>query len=183
MQLLSIKSIQQKLDLEFSHLEPMVTGLTLKNAHSVPQTERAESSINVILSNQFKEFLSLYSLDEFTLGPIAFSNSGDYIKELMEYNDTRWWGDGDRPSQKIMIANSDPYAIIMDQSTQAIYSFDAEIGLASLQKIANNFDSFIRSLGTCLLDNDPSNQPDKKAKEISTSAGSRSLEFWKLLLE
>ena len=190
--LLEIDDIQNRLDEQFLPLEPMLTGFRLVSTKIAPDdADRLELKLKVVLSEPFKELLLRFNLGEFTIGPIAFCSTGNYLSWLIENNRDdasqhySWWGSGQRPSDVLLIANSDPYAVLLDNATEAISAFKhGESWNDDTIVVANDFGRFIRGLGTVFLQRSDEGGNEDLADEVSNDVGGGSDNlFWRWLAE
>lgn len=151
--LLSTHEIQQGLDKEFVPLEPMLTGLRLIGGGlSDAALETFERSMNLSLPTSFRELVKEYDFGKLTIGPVVFCNAGDYVGELTKLNTkVAWWGTGSRPANLLMVANSDPFAILLNLESGEVLAMDAERGWRASVVIARSFDLFVRGVGTTML--------------------------------
>lgn len=183
MKLMSLDKIQKGLDEEFLPLEPIIEGFRLKKLDPDDNAlDKVETEISVLFPSDFRRIISTYDFGNFTIGPIAFCATGDYGAELIEYNQSvAWWGEGLRPANLIMIANSDPHAIILDVSSGEMLVIDPEVGASRAKTVASSFDAFVRGAGSVfLLRNNSANRADL-AKSINDIAGSHDNDFWSFL--
>lgn len=183
MTLLTLKEISDGLDKEFLHLEPMLTGYRLITK-STPSDliGGVESKLSVTLPSDFRDIISQFDFGNLTIGPIAFCASGDYPDELVELNtDVCWWGSGSRPSNLLMIANSDPFVILLDVQSGFVLALDSDTGWESSTKVAEDFRKFLMGLGTVMLKRNETPDRSLLAKAVFADVGSENLEFWSAL--
>lgn len=178
--LLSIETIRKELDDQFLSLEPAIHGFRL-----VPKKLKAEplrwleQRLNVTLPSEFADLVSSYDFGDLTIGPVAFCGSGDYLMELVELNEpVKWWGNGPRPAGMMMIANSDPFSIILNTSTGAVLGFRHEEGWKSARVLARDFSSFFRGLGTAMRRRLAVADKGDLARQISHEVSAEFQEFW-----
>lgn len=144
MKLMSVEEIKAELDREFTPLEPTLTGFRLieKNTPDSP-IKSTEKLISTNFPNGFRELIAKFDFGNLTIGPIVFCSSGDYLAELVELNlNAMWWGGGQQPENIIMIANSDPFAILLNTNSGSVYAFDSETGWKKSKKISADFFGF-----------------------------------------
>lgn len=180
MTLLTIDEIQVGLDREFLPLEPMLCGFRLVQK-SVPNqlVEDVENKLLVSLPKEFRDLILAFDFGQLTIGPVAFCATGDYFSELFQLNtQVNWWRGEQRPEGLLMVANSDPFAILLDLKTGAVLAMDAEIGYEKSVRIARNFRDFLLGIGTLMLMRNVSNDRQDLARTVSSDVGSVDLEFW-----
>lgn len=179
MTLLSIKEIQQGLDREFAPLEPMIAGLRLVNGGvSNEAIVNCERELGVAFCDTFRSMIERYDFGRLTIGPIVFCNTGNYLGELVQLNAETWWGKGPRPKGAIVVANSDPFIIILDMNIGTVHSMDAERGWSHSTLIAREFDLFFRGVGTTMLCRSEMSNRDAFARDIATAVGGTDIAFW-----
>lgn len=177
--LLTIDQIREGLDAEFLPMEPELTGFRL-----VP-LERPSSRLDQWATRQglappkpFLDIASKYDLGNLTIGPITFGTGGDYVDDLMDYND----GDLSKGGgAHITVGTSDPYAILMDPSSGAMFIRDAETGAIDDAQIASDFESFLRGVGTVFLLRNTAPNKSALGDEVAASMGSLDAKFWRWL--
>ena len=190
--LLEITDIQTRLDEQFLPLEPMLTGFRLVSTEVQPEDiERLERQLNVVLPEEFRSMLQRFDFGRFTIGAIAFCNTGDYLSWTIENNrddltnDYPWWGSGKRPSELLLVANSDPYAVLANCSTGVISAFKHGASWSDdAIVVADNFAQFVRGLGTVFLQRNAEGGNSGLADDVSTEVGwGRGKVFWQWLAE
>lgn len=183
MKLLSFDEIQYGLDKEFLPLEPVLEGFRLKSPGlGVEELTKCEFLLRVVFPADFRMLISVYDFGNLTIGPIAFCASGDYSNELFEYNEkVSWWGDGPRPVNLIMVANSDPYAIVLNVESGEVLAIDPDLGLEKASMIAESFESFVRGVGSVFLLRNAVDDKEILAKSIHDFVGSHDIDFWSVL--
>ena len=88
--LLQIEEIQAGFDGQFLPLEPMLTGFRLVSSHlQRDDITIFQQHVNVILPIDFQFVLQRFDLARFTIGPIAFCNTGDYLSWPIELTEIR----------------------------------------------------------------------------------------------
>ena len=185
MTLLSISDIQQGLDRKFVPLEPLLTGLRLIPAN-VPQTalEESERQLATPFPAAFRDLIKAFDFGRLTIGPVAFGHTGDYLKELTHLNtQVRWWGEGQRPAHLLLVANSDPYAILLDTGTGGVRAMDPGRDRKTSTDIGNGFQTYIRALGTAILRRERVVDKLSFAKELLADVGGADLAYWTSLVE
>ncbi|OCG00769.1 SMI1/KNR4 family protein [Gilliamella sp. wkB112] len=182
--LLSIENIKDGLDKVFLPLEPMINGFRLiekkTNIHDIKVIEK---QLEVTFPDKFLFLISQYNFGSFTLGPIVFGSSGDYLKDLLVINHSVWWGKGERPNNKIVIAISDPYTIMLDTEKESISAFSSEINWNDAKIISSDFILFFRGIGTIFLQRNNTDNTKIIANNVSKAVNSKDINFWLKLAE
>lgn len=180
MNLLTFEEIQEGLDKIFIPLEPMLDGYRLKKADKVVDIlSKCEPILSVIFPSDFQRIISTYNFGNLTIGPIAFCATGDYSIELIEYNESiAWWGDGQRPANLTMVANSDPFAIILNVNSGEVLAMDPELGWEKSHRISANFENFVRGIGSIIILRNDVDDKEELAKSVHDLVGSHDLGFW-----
>lgn len=90
-----------------------------------------------------------------TLGGIWFGSKENFIEYILKYNAENqsypWWGDGDRPRNYLLIAQSDGYLILLNTQTEEVLAFLRSESFDKAQLIANKFDLFFRAAATIYI--------------------------------
>ncbi|MFZ6874092.1 hypothetical protein ACO0LF_18700 [Undibacterium sp. Di27W] len=181
--LLSIEEIQTGLNKEFQHLEPELSGYRLLE-DKMPSTYLAdlENRLSVKFPEDFRQLISEFNFGNLVIGPIGFGSSCLYTDELLKLNtQVQWWGHGARPASLIMVANSDPFAIILDVCGGHMLAMDAELGYERATRIARSFDAFFIGLGTAILLRNQTEKKEEMAQAIADAVGSKDIGFWYFL--
>ena len=180
MTLLSIQQIQRGLDDKFGPLEPMIRGFRLVNGGVTEDAlALSESSLGVTLPQTFRELIKAFDFGRLTIGPVAFCNSGDYLSDVNKLNTSaRWWGNGARPTNLLMVANSDPYAILIAIDTGAVWAMDSEQGFERAICVAESFETYLRAMGTIMLRRNDAADRNFLAREASKDAGDVGVGYW-----
>lgn len=185
--LLTETEIQKGLDSQFASLEPMLTGFRLKSPGvEADAISDLADDLQEDLSDDFVALISAYDFGRFTVGPVVFCNTGSYADELREYNlkpDPSWWGHGRRPPGRLMIANSDPYAFLLDCSSGAVLTFQHGAEVSTAFQVASDFRSFLRGVGTVFLLRQHDIEPQDLSEQVARDVGAdeRGYGFWREL--
>lgn len=180
MTLLSMEEIRQGLDKEFLLLEPTLTGLRLiRGGVSENDLEVFERGMNVQLPATFRQPVKEYNFGKLTIGPVVFCNNGDYLSELTKLNtNVGWWGRGERPVDLIMVANSDPFAILLDLKKGVVLAMDVERGWQAANMVASSFDLFVQGVGTTMLRRSESPDRGVLGRDVASTVGGGDLQYW-----
>ncbi|RCS44775.1 SMI1/KNR4 family protein [Bremerella cremea] len=190
--MLEITEIQTRLDDQFLPLEPMLTGFRLLPSEVTKEDiEHLQHQLNTVLPEQFESMLRRFDFGRFTIGPIAFCNTGDFLAWLCENNqdgsanEYPWWGSGARPSDLLLIANSDPYAVLLNCKAGLVSVFKhSESWNDHMIVVADAFEPFIRGLGTTFLERNEQGGNSSLADEVSNEVGGgRGNAFWRWFAE
>lgn len=176
--LLSIAQIQQELQERFTPLleeMPELEVYLLQERSTPCSVTQLEQALNVTLPPAFLAFLNQYDLDAFTLGPVTFGIESDYVTHLLDLNgesaESPWWSGPQRPVQQLVIATSDPYAIVLDCNDQKVYAITDTPGAEDREPVAADFELFIRGIGTGFV-------LEADADDIARQVQSRHPDFW-----
>lgn len=190
--MLEISEIQTRLEDQFLPLEPMLTGFRLLPSRVTQEDiKRFKLQLNVVLPEQFESMLQRFDFGRLTIGPIAFCNTGEFLAWLCENNqddpanEYPWWGSGARPSDLLLIADSDPYAVLLNCNAGIVSVFKhGEPWKDQMIVVANAFELFIRGLGTTFLERSEQGGNSSLADEVSIEVGGgRANAFWHWLAE
>lgn len=180
MTLFSLQHIKRALNEKFAPLEPMLTGLRLIDGGlDDAAVAKLESMLGTKFPEAYREAIQAYNFGLLTIGPVAFCNTGDYSSELAELNTSaHWWGRGARPSELLMIANSDPFAILLDVETGAVLAMDPSQGPAAARRVAADFEAYLRGIGTVMLSREAMVDKTALGKEVASLAKSVDSDYW-----
>ena len=180
MSLLTIDEIRKELDQEFIPLEPLVAGLRLiVGGASISDLSYFENVLGSVLPSEFRGLIGEYDFGRLTIGPVVFCNNGDYLQELVYFNSARrWWGAGLRPNNLLMIANSDPYVIVLDLRDGSVLAMDREFDWRHATRIADRFDFYVRGVGTMMLRRGLINDVSKLSRSVAEDVKSENLKYW-----
>lgn len=183
MKLMNLDEIQKGLDEEFLPLEPILEGFRLEESGLKSDVlDKLEVRISVLFPSEFRRIISKYDFGNFTIGPIAFCATGDFVEELIKFNESvAWWGEGSKPANLMMIANSDPYAIILDVNSGEVLAIDPQVDASKAITIASGFNAFIKGVGSIFLLRNNTVSKEGLAKCINDMVGSHDESFWLFL--
>lgn len=183
-ELLSIEQVVHELDSQFQPLEPDLVGFRLVGPGlSRDDIRDLESKLSLHLPESFRLVATKFNLGSLTIGPTVFGSSGLYAVDLLALNsqpDTQWWGGGGRPEALLMIANSDPFEVILDCSTGEILALQHGRQLNETSIVARNLELYLRGLGTVFVGRQA--EPDSRdlGRMVGLQVGSspEGLEYW-----
>ncbi|MFO0968173.1 MAG: hypothetical protein U0793_21665 [Gemmataceae bacterium] len=179
MELFPLDTIRKRLDDEFLPLEPTLTGFRLIESPVSPDVVlQCARRLDVAFPSSFADAASHFDFGRFTIGPVAFCNTGDYFAWLVKVNENTsshahpWWGEAQRPHDLIMIANSDPYAILLNVNTgQVLALLHGDVWAKGAFVVARDFDVFFRGLATVLLQRRPGGENEGLARKVAAAVG------------
>lgn len=192
MKLLDIDTIKKRLDDKFLAIEPLLSGMRLvESTRGDKPITFYERLLGLSFPVDFVELTRRFDFGYLTIGPIAFCNNGDYFDYLIKMNHrdsdagNAWWDGDSRPTDTIMVAGSDPYSIIFDTRRGFVFAFvDGERFSDSSILVAGSFSSFIRGLGTAILERCANGNNIELAHEISNElCDSDGVKFWEWMTE
>lgn len=178
--ILSIEEIEFKLNEKFSPFMSDMDDLILfKRTESIKDVEVIERKLEVVFPAEFLSFITIYNVSKFSLGPVSFGYSDEYLYFLFEANKNdvfdRWWIGNERPKGILYFAGSDPYSFLLNTIDGCVYSMTSESSMDDFKLIARSFDLFIRGVGTAFL-------KEGTAHEIEKEVGSMDEHFWKEIM-
>ncbi len=184
--LLTLEQIRQRLDQEFLQLEPIVTGMRLvQSTITETQIESCENHMRTVFPEAFRRILVSYDLGRLTIGPIAFCNSGDYASYLLRINcasEFGWWGEGDRPEGWLMVANSDPYAVLLNTNNGEVFVLRHGEEWKERKCAAFDFETFLQAIGTVFVERLQETEKEAFARRVAATVGGQdAVEFWNAL--
>ena len=152
MKLLTLNEVIQTIVEETKDLDPeLIEDIILKEV-DIPDTEivrlKEELKIDVLDQNFINSILK-YSWGNLSILSYQFGyNDDNGINWLIQRNK----GYEDYPVLQaaglIIIANGDPYTILLECSSGRIYTIDSETGIEDRMLIAENFELLVRGMGT-----------------------------------
>lgn len=178
--LLTFDKIANELKNKFSPLGDDFNDLILfKRTTPLTELDLLEEKLRLSLPNDFISFISLYNLDNFSLFNISFGCGEGYLKRLFILNSSnefaQWWIGDKRPDSLIVIALSDPYTILLNTQTGAIFAMTDESTIDNIEHIAVHFSVFFRAVATVFL-------TDISSDKIIELTSSQTTPFWHQLI-
>lgn len=183
-QLLTIQEIADTLDAEFRPLEPDICGLRLVEpglqAREIIDVER---DLGVQLPESFSSIVQEFDLGSLTIGPTVFGTGSNYSELLRGVNrdsEFPWWGSGSRPSSRVMVGNSDAFAVLLDCGSGEVMALEHGADHSKAVVVARDFSVFVRGIGTVFCTR-LSNQPATDvANAVASLVGSslQGLPYW-----
>ncbi len=192
--ILELAEAKLKLEQRFAILEKGIdiSDLLLRESRmTISQLKSVEYSLGIELPDSFKRVNIKYDFGNLSLGAIFFGNGpkGDnYGVWLIEKNvgtqEYPWWGKGEQPNNKIKIAGTDAYAILLDIDTGAVLAFLRDEDWHKNEQIAQNFELFVRGAITIYCEEDSIQDKVDYANKIKNAVGCTSAtKFWKDLTQ
>ena len=152
MELLTIDQIIYIIEEETRGLDPEIRDGIILNQTEVPVSEldRLKSQLQIQdLDPIFRKNILAYNWGQ--IGFLSYQfGYGDgtsltwLIKRNLEYHDYSTL----QESSLIIIANGDPYTILLDCQSGAVYALDAEMTYAEKIWLSQDFLAFVRAMGT-----------------------------------
>jgi len=112
---LDFSTVQVRLDERFTENEQLLTGTKLRASRLAElDINRCERQLGLAFPREFRQALLLFDFGSLTFGPTSFCNTGDYLRQLLILNKAeeeslcQWWGEGERPGDKLLVATGDP---------------------------------------------------------------------------
>ncbi|SRR5258705_149743 len=152
--LFELTDIKRRLD-----EQPVPQGLDLPGLRlqASKTTEQELNSLETALTcrfpQSFRQLVLQYDFGDLTLGGVVFGTTGDYGSYLRQNNlnsDFPWWRQGKRPPY-IVVAGTDGYEILISLTTGEICAFLRTEEWTNNQRIAKDFELFVRGSGTVYL--------------------------------
>lgn len=190
MDLLVFHEIQKQLDEKFLPLEPTITGMRLvPKIAAESQIQQCQNDLRGEFPAAFRNVVSRFDFGNFALGPVTFCYQGEYFQWLADHNDEKlprhlaWWSAETRPTGLMLVADSDPYAIVLHTLKGQVSAFvHGETVPLGLFVIASDFDLFVRGLATAMLNRVPNGENERLAQLIAAAVGvDQNNPFWKWL--
>ena len=150
------------------------------------EIRRCEEELCLRFSPAFRLFISRFDVGSLAIGAVDFCGTGDYVQHLIALNTPdpwggAWWGEGTRPPSKIIIAGTDPYWTVLDNSSNEVLSLDPDLGHLDMRVIALDFDLFISGVGTVFLRRQKGRLDETHAASVHEKVGSQHLKFWETI--
>lgn len=174
--LLKISEIEEELNYKFSHLEPMITGMRLlPGGFSELDISELQDFAESDLPGDFKFFLERYDFGNLTIGPVYFSVSGYYVRDVIRMTEALCL-----PRGLLFIAGSDPDDFALNLISGEILLLDREV-LKIGPVVARSFEGFLRGVGTAMLRRGEGDN-HVLAASIAREVASQDERFWRRLV-
>lgn len=130
------------------------------------------------MPTDFEQLICDYDFGNFSIQNVQFGYEDDYFERLTELNNSHnYWYDDVQKANVLIIANSDPFTILLAENG-IVYGISTIISFEGKLKIANSFTLFLQGLGTAFKAKRQNQQKEFSVfaeNEFGTDAG----KFWK----
>ena len=185
MQLLTIDEIISSIMKETDGLDAEITDGIILSKKEIPQSEieKVKSELGIeYLDSAFSKHILSYNWGNFGFLSYQFGYGDEtslswLINRNLEYEDYPVLHKNDL----IIIANGDPYTILLECRSGKIYAFTSDMSYDDIIPIASDFRKFVRAMGTAqyaVWKNAEKEFVELMSKELT----GRNLEFWKELV-
>jgi SMI1-KNR4 cell-wall len=147
------------------------------------EIDKFENQFNLKLPRNFRETIQKYQFRRLSLSYVNFGNSESYLLELGKINiqfepqeDSYRWHDSQMPKNMLYICSSSFYVILLDCQTDEIFSIERDYNWEKAEKVAKDFEHFIRGLGTYMVGKLNNQNLENLNFEIGSDSRSS---FWK----
>lgn len=195
--ILSLKEIRKRLaekyGSSFQAYPQHFRGLIPTSAPSMQQSEVMHMLAN-LGKRKFTDFqivgLNVWNLGELVLAGFRFAVGESFAHALERMNSlstAAWWADtnsDNRPENLVMIAQSDPYILLLDLNDGGVFAFATYEGSYSAEFVARNVLELLRGLGTVeLLSSRFSANTDMLTEFTQSLGDGTSQNFWLYQIE
>lgn len=185
MQLLTIDAIISSIMEETEGLDAEITDGIILSKKEIPQSEieKLKSELGIeYLDSTFQEYISSYNWGNFGFLSYQFGYGDEtslnwLINRNLDYDEYPVL----RKNNLIIIANGDPYTILLECKSGEIYAFISDMSYEEIVTVASDFEEFVRAMGTAqyaVWKNAEKEFIESMEREYSES----SLKFWKELV-
>ena len=185
MQLLTIGEIISSIMEETERLDAEITDGIVLRKKEIPQSEieKLKSELGIeYLDSTFSEYILSYNWGNFGFLSYQFGY-GDEMSLRWLINRNLDYDEYSVLSKKklIIIANGDPYTILLECKSGGIYAFTSDMSYEEIVSVASDFEEFIRAMGTAQYA--VWKNAEKEFIELMQRENSESsLKFWKELV-
>ena len=185
MQLLTIDEIISPIMEETEGLDAEITDGIILSKKEIPQSEieKVKSELGIeYLDSAFSEHILSYNWGNFGFLSYQFGYGDEtslswLINRNLDYEEYPVL----RKKNLIIIANGDPYTILLECNSGEIYAFTSDMSYEEIIPVASDFEEFVRAMGTAQY------AVWKHAEEefvelMESEASDSSLAFWKELV-
>lgn len=185
MQLLTIDEIISSIMEETEGLDAEITDGIILSKKEIPQSEieRLKSELGIeYLDSTFSEHILNYNWGNFGFLSYQFGYGDEMslnwlINRNLDYDEYPVL----RKRNLIIIANGDPYTILLECKSGEIYAFTSDMSYEEIVPIASDFKEFVRAMGTAQYA--VWKQSEEEFVELmEREASDSSLAFWKELV-
>jgi hypothetical protein len=162
--LLQFEKIIEELDMLFLDVpiesREALSDMTLKQPGlSLDKIAHLKNILKTNIPESFLEIIQQYDFGDFALGDVNFDDKKNYTEFLIKWNTGinpnlyghYWWGTGERPSNYLLIADSDGFMILLDTETEKILAYARTESYRESKTIAANFSLFVRAAATIYI--------------------------------
>ena len=185
MQLLIIDKIISSIMEETEGLDAEITDGIVLSKKEIPQSEieKLKSELGIeYLDSAFSEYILGYNWGNFGVLSYQFGYGDEtslswLINRNLDYDEYPVL----RERNLIIIANGDPYTILLEFKSGEIYAFTSDMSYEEIVPIASDFEEFARAMGTAqyaVWKNAEKEFIESMEREYSES----SIKFWKELV-
>ena len=185
MQLLTIDEIISSIMEETEGLDAEITDGIILSKKEIPQSEieKLKSELGIeYLDSAFSEYILGYNWGNFGFLSYQFGYGDEtslswLINRNLDYDEYPVL----RERNLIIIANGDPYTILLECKSGEIYAFTSDMSYEEIVPVASDFKEFIRVMGTAQYA--VWNHTEEEFVELmEREASDSSLAFWKELV-
>ena len=185
MQLLTIDEIISSIMKEPDGLDAEITDGIILSKKEIPQSEieRLKSELGIeYLDSTFSEYILSYNWGNFGFLSYQFGYGDEaslswLINRNLDYDEYPVL----RERNLIIIANGDPYTILLECKSGEIYAFTSDMSYEEIVPVASDFEEFVRAMGTA--EYAVWKRTEKEFIEsIEREYSENSIKFWKELV-
>ena len=185
MQLLTIDEIISSIMEETEGLDAEITDGIVLSKEEIPQSEieKVKSELGIeYLDSAFSEHILSYNWGDSGFLSYQFGYGDEtslnwLINRNLEYEDYPVL----RKKNLIIIANGDPYTILLECKSGKIYALTSDMSYEEIVPVASDFKEFVRAMGTAQYA--VWKQSEEEFVELmEREASDSSLDFWKELV-
>ena len=185
MQLLTIDEIISSIMKETDGLDAEITDGIILSKKEIPpsEIEKLKSELGIeYLDSTFSEYILSYNWGNFGFLSYQFGYGDEMslnwlINRNLEYEDYPVL----RKKNLIIIANGDPYTILLECNSGEIYAFTSDMSYEEIVPVASNFEEFVRAMGTSQYAV-WKNAEKEFIESMECECSESSLKFWKELV-
>lgn len=192
MSILDLAEIQQRLSKKYhEHVEEFPQHFKGLIPLGAPDTQEASVAAVVAttfekpLPQSFSEILKIWDLGNLSLAGFRFAIEERYADAVIRMNSkshAEWWAgqkDNTRPDELIMVAQSDPYVLLLHLKSGEILALNANTNLQEPELVAHDVHALFRALGTAELESPNALDPRTFSAALAQALGDEvSLIFW-----
>lgn len=185
MQLLTIDEIISSIMEETEGLDAEITDGIILSKKEIPQSEieKVKSELGIeYLDSAFSKHILSYNWGNFGFLSYQFGYGDEtslswLINRNLEYEDCPVL----RKKNLIIIANGDPYTILLGCKSGEIYAFTSDMSYEEIVPVASDFEKFVRAIGTAQYAVWKHSE-EEFVELMESEASDSSLAFWKELV-